>query len=141
MLCVEGVTQRRCTCFRFQVSSFRFQVSGFRFQVSSFKFQVSSFRFQVSSFRFQVSVFKFQVSSFSFQVWSWFLKLYLNLYLNLYLLSLRAKSRTIEKILHRAARSFFLICFVLRELHRGVALVLSFRFQVWSWFMKLFLNL
>ena len=58
MLCVEGVTQRRCTCFKFQVSSFRFQVSSFKFQFSSFSFQVSSFRFQVSSFKFQVSSLK-----------------------------------------------------------------------------------
>ena len=105
-------------------------VSSFKFQVSGFKFQVSSFSFQVSVFKFQVSGFKFQVSSFRFQVWSWFLKLYLNLYLNLYLLSLRAKSRTIEKILHRAARSFFfdMLC-VERATQRRCT---CFKFQVSS---------
>ena len=44
MLCVERVAQRRCTCFRFQVSGFKFQVSVFKFQFSSFKFQVSSLK-------------------------------------------------------------------------------------------------
>ncbi len=111
---VERATQRRCTCFKFQVSSFKFQVSSFKFQVSSFSFQVSSFRFQV---------------------WSWFLKLYLNLYLNLYLLSLRTKSRTIEKILHRATRSFFWYALCWESYTEALHLfqVSSFKFEVDLW--------